>query len=366
MTDQTSAPSSSPIAYPRASVLYAIEVGGIISLINLIVSVGIISLDVKAYVENRGTHSWARPSTRAARWLLLLSFFGMFAFVITSLMFWVDWRGNEAGCDAITAPLLPLVYVSMKQCSYLFLYDRAKVVHAALRLNGEKMKALRWTVWLGSTIGIPSLTWWNFFVFWRAKVLPEAVCVEYFLSTISLVMLVAVDVLFSVALLVMFIVPLIRHVRRPNTTVSKKVFQSVLRSNIVISVIMIVSTITALITMSVELTVNFGKHPNPATEYRQVWVIIAPLTDAIITVVFPHLMTNIWVPWCLRNSFKKSRPKPTVPWRGDVITPDNGESGAQRCNSRLYEQHRSGVATGCSQEQYSDKDDRSSTQMIRS
>jgi len=220
-------------------------------------------------------------------------------------MWWLDWRGNPDGCHAVTVPMSPIAYITMKQCLYLFLFDRAKVVHDALKINGKLMQAWRWIVWLSSLVGVPILTWWLFFLFWRSKVLPEGICVQYATSAAGVASVAAADFVLSLAMLVLFIIPLSTHANKVESLEMTPVFKRLMRRNLIISVMMMASTLVALLFMTVELSVVFGETPDPSLEHLQVWSTFFPLMDSIATICLSHVLSNGWMPLKLRGYLAK-------------------------------------------------------------
>jgi hypothetical protein len=287
----------------RPSVEQAIDVGRAVSALGLAICLGILILEVFGFIEAKREHSFTSAKKRAPIWLLAISIWGLWVLLNCFTMWWIDWRGNEAGCNTVTVPMSPIVYITMKQCLYLFLYDRAKIVHEALNLNGKWMKRWRWIVWLSCAVGVPILTWWLFFIFWRSKVLPEGICVQYFLSTAGVAAVAAADFILSLSLLILFIVPLMKHVQHQhvNSGVSTHVFRRLMCRNLAVSLIMMSSTLAALLAMCIELSTAFGEHPDPSVEYIQIWSTFFPLLDTIVTITMPHFLSNAWLPRKIRH-----------------------------------------------------------------
>jgi hypothetical protein len=82
-----------------------------------------------------------------------------------------DWRSNEYGCYLVGS-FATLMYIISKQFQLIFLFERAKVVHISLRLNSFRIKALRWLVFLGATIGVAVAFYWACFVLHHGAVEP--------------------------------------------------------------------------------------------------------------------------------------------------------------------------------------------------
>jgi hypothetical protein len=280
----------------RPQVLEAIAAGRILSAIGIAICLSILLPEIYSFIESKGKLSLTHAKSRAQIWLLAISLWGLWVLLNCLTMWWVDWRGNEVGCQIVTVPMSPIVYISMKQCLYLFLYDRAKVVHSALNLNGKWMRLWRWVVWLSCTVGVPILTWWLFFIFWRSKVLPEGICVQYFLSTAGVAAVAAADFILSGSLLILFIVPLMKHMQRQQQHVVTKGFEKLMLRNLTVSILMMCSTLTTLLAMCVELTTVFGENPDPSLEHIQIWSTFFPLLDTVMTIILPHFLSTAWIP----------------------------------------------------------------------
>jgi hypothetical protein len=246
--------------------------------------------------------SSCKITDRPRIWLFLTTVFGFWTTLIVTLMWWVDWTGNPEGCDRLTNPQLPLIYVIMKQFLYLFLFDRAKIVHDALGLNGFKVRMLRWLILLACTTGVPALVWWLFFVYWRSKVLPGVgTCVQFTESVGAIAAVASLDFCLSLAMLILFIVPLTRHAKITEEHHQSTQFKRLLNRNLSISVLLMCSTLFALIFMTVELSIVFGATPDPNLEHMQIWSTIAPEIDTFITVIASHVLTTAWIPHPLRK-----------------------------------------------------------------
>jgi hypothetical protein len=299
------------VTIPRDVVLGAIYAGRALSLTGLVVAFSLLCIESYTIFERWAQISWRRAKSRVLLWLGLISLTGVLVTLTCVVVWWGNWLGREQSCSNLVAPLLPLLYITMKQCLYLFLFDRAKVVHDALKINGHSIRILRWVVFLACTLGVPFLTWWSFILHWRGKVLPEGVCVEYTVSIAGLCSVAAADFILSFAMLILFLLPVMRHVQRIRDDELSPIFRRTLRRNLWVSSIMLMSTLIALIAMSVQLSVSFGDSPDPSTEHLQIWATFFPLFDTIVTVILPHFLSGAWVPTKLRARMHSSSHKPT-------------------------------------------------------
>jgi hypothetical protein len=111
-----------------------------------------------------------------------------FATVAMGASYWfVDWRVNQYGCY-IGGSFGTLLYVLSKQMQLIFLFERAKVVHISLHLNSFRVKALRWLVFLGATIGVAVVFYWARFVLQHGAVEPtRGVCMIFSDSPVRLI-----------------------------------------------------------------------------------------------------------------------------------------------------------------------------------
>jgi hypothetical protein len=192
--------------------------------------------------------------------------------------------------------MVPIVYIAMKQCLYMFLFDRAKVVHTALKIDHVLVRGLRWIVFFFSTIGIPLTTWWIFFVYWRGRVLvPEGICVQAPESVGGIIAVSTLDFLLSLAMLGLFLAPVVKHMRKIHDDEITPRFHRLVKRNLAVSVTMMVSTLGCLTVMTVEFSIVHSNAHSRATEHLLIWATFFPMFDTILTVVLPHCLTNAWM-----------------------------------------------------------------------
>ena len=105
--------------------------------------------------ENRHKLQLATAQTRWRVSLLAAALFAFCVFLLDGMLVWQSWFGQEDGCAAITIPHVLFFYFE-KQSMNLFLYDRAKIVHESLRIEGTRLKYLKWfrmLLWLVLVVG---------------------------------------------------------------------------------------------------------------------------------------------------------------------------------------------------------------------
>jgi hypothetical protein len=185
----------------------------------------------------------------------------------------------------------------MKQFLYLFLFDRAKIVHSALGLNGIVLRMVRWLIVLASIVGIPLLV--CVYTGARSRVLPETgTCIQYIDSTWAIAVVASLDFVLSMAMLTVFIVPLTKHAHSDIIVEYQqgKSFHRLIRRNLTLSIILVISTLISLLFMTIERSIVFGSNPDPNLEHLQIWSTIAPEIDTFVTVLGVHLLTTSWIP----------------------------------------------------------------------
>lgn len=105
--------------------------------------------------ENRSKLQMDRPHTRWRVWLAVAAALAFIVFLLDGMLVWQSWIGNETGCQQIAIPHV-LFYYFEKQAVLLFLYDRAKIVHESLHIEGNRLQYLQWLrmlLWLVLVIG---------------------------------------------------------------------------------------------------------------------------------------------------------------------------------------------------------------------
>jgi len=147
-------------SYPRPNVETAIRTSQIFNAVGVSILSCILAAEILALWQRRSRFSWKHPQTRSQAPLIGLNFWVVFCMCILGSLTWFNWTGNEHACAEIV-PEACIVYVFSKQCAYLFLYDRAKIVHEAFRFKNKKLVYLRWLIWLTIVAGIPLGFFWH-------------------------------------------------------------------------------------------------------------------------------------------------------------------------------------------------------------
>ena len=135
-------------------------------------------LHIFAFVENHENISFSQAQKRWRISLFLAALFGLFTLLLDGTIESRIWIGKEAACK-LMPNFIALCYVMSKQFVYMFLYDRAKLVHDSLRLNSKWIVALRWLLFITVTIGIPICFYWAAFVAFSGVVTPFGNCIHF-------------------------------------------------------------------------------------------------------------------------------------------------------------------------------------------
>ena len=100
-------------------------------------------------------HFRTKRAHRALLWMLFLTVCAFCFFLDELMMYTNDWSGNPFACNVLASPFIPGLFATGKQFLYMFLYERAYIVHESLKLSGRKLKIIRTIVWLAVVILIP-------------------------------------------------------------------------------------------------------------------------------------------------------------------------------------------------------------------
>ena len=144
----------------------------------MVITGSLIFLHVTALIEN---HDGLSLKNAHKRWRIALFFavcFAFFTLLLDGITDWYDWTGKESSCQVIPI-FIVLGYILEKQFIYLFLYDRAKIVHESLKLKHKLLIFLRWCLFLTITIGVPIFFYWAAWVAFSGEVTPFGNCIFY-------------------------------------------------------------------------------------------------------------------------------------------------------------------------------------------
>jgi hypothetical protein len=265
-------------------------------------------LDITSVFEHRKHISMYRANTRWRVSLLLAATFAFCVFMLDGVLVWRNWIGNAAGCAAITIPHV-LVYFFQKQSLYHFLYDRAKIVHESLRIEGTRLKYLklfRLLLWFVIVLGLPICFYWTAFVAFTGEVYSNGVCVFYVLWPIVTIIIAIADIFLELGMLAIFLVPLYAHKKvmdegkSANAAIAKHSIDKVVRRNIIFSSIAMASCGIGLCTLAgLEWVAN--NDGTAATEHLRIWASFAIAFDNMIGVTAIHCMTSGWLPTPIRK-----------------------------------------------------------------
>jgi len=243
----------------------------------------------------------------SSRWRVSLLTSSFFAFCVNLLdgnLVWRNWTSNPSGCAAITIPHV-LFYSFTKQALNLFLYDRAKIVHASLVMQGNKEKYLRWfrmLLWLTLVAGMPIAFYWSPFVAFTGVVYEQGNCVYYVLFPVVPILFAISDSFLAVGMLLIFLLPLWTHIKNMSEDggATTPRITAVIHRNIIFSSIALSTGFLALVALAtLEWIANADG--TAATQPLRIWASFAIAFDNIISVLCIHRMTNGWLPSAIRQ-----------------------------------------------------------------
>lgn len=259
----------------------------------------LLSLNLAGMVERLMKVGWSgilkTSIRRSFAALFMFCFLGTITVAIHTAMLFYDFTqaGGAESCLHIVGALCG-IFVTGKQFLFMFLYFRAKIVHEALRLNGFKLVWLRRFIWSTVTLGIPVAFGWTYFLELFGKVVPEGACVMYSADEIGIIAFGVCDLIFSFVLLILFVEPLRQHSKRISVHDGK--LEKVIRRNLIVGVLVMVSTLGALVALAVILTTVHGKDVSPDMEYLQILASLLPMMDLTFTLATAHMLTRAWMP----------------------------------------------------------------------
>jgi len=293
-------------AMPRPEVLAMRTYGRVASVFGCIVIgvlffCGIFSFWDKRQTLLRRDH---RTPLYSALSLAAVSVMGFWVELNGAMLWWLDWNGKAEACNNYMY-LVTMVYVVMKQFTYLFLFERLKIVHDALNMNMWYLRLVRWTVFLSSALLVGVIFYPLIFVFFRGFVIPEGPCIQYTTSPFPIILFAISDVGLSTLMLGLFIAPLTQHVKRlvkmDETSKDRQMLMAVARRNLIVSSVMMAVTIAVLFfmvhSMLVVSTEGFG--------HLQLLHTVLAANDALVTVSLCHVLTVSWIPTFVSKCFAR-------------------------------------------------------------
>lgn len=278
--------------------------------IGLCIAVPVLFMHIASYLRyGRGKDRFhIRKSLFACAALLCIEL------CITSAMMFMDWRGNDYGCHIIPS-FAAFAFVLVKQAQFLFLYYRAKIVHAAMHLHSTRMIVIRWIVFASATGGVLVCFAWAQFVFIHGMVNEATgVCYMYTESPAEIIVFACCDFGLSMLMVALFVIPLTHHASLMREDSKRQLSprgehdegsrQNDIRTtavrNLCMSSISVSLALIALVSYAGVLAST--KEGVPETEYRFLWAFAAPVTESYISFVILHNITRVWMP-CKRHTW---------------------------------------------------------------
>ena len=269
----------------------------------MIIILPIFLIEMWSMIKYRGTISLRSPTTRWRIPLAATSFFSLILLGIDGSYEWVNWTSNPDGCY-VSSGFITLFFVLMKQSLYLFLYDRAKIVHEALQIQRWELRALRWIIWVVVVAGVHICFGWSYFLNFYGRVSVDGDCIYYTRWPEVIIAFAVSDAMLNIGMLLLFAVPLYLETQQASglkTKATQKI-RSLMKRNMIVSL-----TITSLDITSLSLMTYFFMHTDPGNdslEYRILWGNTAAVADQLAVVVGSHTMTAGWISPSIRQRIK--------------------------------------------------------------
>jgi hypothetical protein len=260
----------------------------------------LLSLSGYSFIEHRKEITFQDPRRRWRVSLFLSCLCASCEFTLFMPMIWYSWVPGVqddicGGLDKFGA----ILYMLEKQFLYLFLYDRAKMVHMSLTLGIKRDKLLmylRWMMFLTVTAGIPLTFYWAAFVTFTGSlyILPGD-CIYVSIFPIVPVVFAITDISLAGGMFILFAAPLMRHRRmvKENSPIVGHKLDRLISRNAKLSFIAIASGLIALIGLA---TFNYLGAENPSMVYLRGWGGFMISWDHTVGLTAAHAMTNAWLP----------------------------------------------------------------------
>jgi len=142
------------------------------------------------------------------------------------------------------------MYVLTKQFSYLFYFQRMKMIHVALKLDQKFIRFVRSLVLFLIVIGTTALFYPLAAVMFTGKVIPEGICVQFTPSIATVILFALADFGLSCLLLLLFVLPLTRFAKR-QASVTGKALMWIAYQNLAVSAFVMLFTMSQLTYMTV-------------------------------------------------------------------------------------------------------------------
>jgi hypothetical protein len=295
-----------PSETARLALLVNTSIGTTVT--GILVLLGFLSL-----IENRKKLEIVHAKNRWRISLFATALFSFVVFILDGTLVWISWTGHEEECRTITIPHL-LFYLFEKQGMYLFLYDRAKIVHESLKIERTKLKYLkliRTVLWLTLALGVPIGLFWSPFIAYTGVVYPAGNCVFFVIWPVLIIVMIVLDVFLEAGMLLIFLIPLYSHshvmneiksIKDDNLHHAENMVAKVIRRNIIYSSIALASClIAATILATMEWIANGEGAENQA--HLRIWASFSVCFDNLIGVSMMHCMTSGWMSTSCRKRF---------------------------------------------------------------
>lgn len=238
------------------------------------------------------------PNARGCLWLFVVSALLMSFFAVEFTTYHFDYS-NPALYDTCQhrAKFIPTCWIICKQFVYLFLFERAVVVHKSVDLS-RPFIWFRNLVGLLIVFGVGIIFYWGSISLFEGLIyLPEGVCVMATKATYFIVMFVSCDLVLSAALLFLFIFPLVKHLQGFKRTGMEDRFEDklhdIMRKNIVLSALVTGSAFVSLVAM---LVLIVEAENNPANQHFIIYAMFAPTLDTVVCLTLLLQISDLWKP----------------------------------------------------------------------
>jgi hypothetical protein len=265
----------------------------------------ILILELIAFYQDRKRFSIWNPGTRWRLPLACVSTFSLVSLGLDGAYEWKNWASDPDGCY-VSSGFITLFFVFLKQSINLFLYDRAKIVHLALRLDDWRLIGLRWAIWLTIIFGIHAFFAWSYFLNFYGVVSSDGDCIYKTKYPEVIISFAASDAALNLGMLMLFFIPLyLQAMRAPNANKleAAQTLQTLIRRNMILSLSLTSIDIISLSVMTFFFYNTEGVQDG-SDEYKILWGNFAAVADQLVAVVLSHAMTGGWVPIQVRGLLK--------------------------------------------------------------
>ena len=244
-------------------------------------------------------------------YIFFCTFFAFLVFLLDGVTVWANWTVDPWGCHNIIPPHV-FFYVLEKQSLYLFLYDRAKIVHDSLSLEESKAKRLHYFrifLWYSIVLGFAISFYWLPFVITFGVPLSTGQCAYHIVYPFVGIILAVADMFLALGMLAIFVFPLYQHSKEierlavPKNRI-KSQLDKVIRRNLVFSVIAIIGTFLSLTALCTLIWIAEVDN-SPRTDNLRFWGLFCISLESVSSVLALHGMTSGWYPNGLKKFLNK-------------------------------------------------------------